>query len=308
MFVAVLVCGAVFFVGRTTRQESAPGSAGAMRGMLIQVAAGILFVLWAVLHTAAVSVKQVEAGHVVVVYQFGKIVSQKSEGLQIVAPWQTTRTESVQVQRHKFENIAAFSKETQDVFISVTLNYQVSPGAVQNLFRQVGPAWFDRLIEARVVNFFKEETVKYQSVEVAPNRESIRGAVRERLKTELEPFSITVVDLLIDNIEFRPEFKTAIENKQIAAQDALREQERVKQKQFEAQQVVETSRGKADAIKIEADGQAAANKALAASLTPEVIQFQAIQKLAGNIQIALIPSGQGVIIDPTSLFGTATKK
>jgi regulator of protease activity HflC (stomatin/prohibitin superfamily) len=132
--------------------------------------------------------------------------------------------------------------------------------------------------------------------------------VRERLKTELEPFSITVVDLLIDNIEFRPEFKTAIENKQIAAQDALREQERVKQKQFEAQQVVETSRGKADAIKIEADGQAAANKALAASLTPEVIQFQAIQKLAGNIQIALIPSGQGVIIDPTSLFGTATKK
>ncbi len=30
MFVAVLVCGAVFFTGRTTRNESAPGSAGAM--------------------------------------------------------------------------------------------------------------------------------------------------------------------------------------------------------------------------------------------------------------------------------------
>ena len=138
---------------------------------------------------------------------------------------------------------------------------------------------------------------------VGPNREAIRRAVQQRLSNELGPYSIQINDLLIDNIDFRPEFKQAIEQKQIAAQDALREQEKVKQKQFEAEQAVETAKGEANATRERANGQADANRALAASLTPEVIQFQAIQKLGDNIQIALIPSGQGVILDPATLLG-----
>jgi regulator of protease activity HflC (stomatin/prohibitin superfamily) len=230
-------------------------------------------------------------------------VGQEPEGLQFIMPWQDMRIESVQVQRYRFENITAFSYETQDVFFVATLNYSVSPEAVQMLFRTVGPRWFDRLIEPRVLNFFKEETVKYQTVEVGPNRETIRQAVRTRLAQELAPFSIEINDLLIDNIEFSEAFKAAIEQKQIATQDALREQERVKQRQFEAQQQIELARGEAESIRVRAEGQAEANRLLGQSLTPEVIQFQALQKLGGNVQIALIPSGQGIILDPTTLLG-----
>jgi hypothetical protein len=38
-------------------------------------------------------------------------------------------------------------------------------------------------------------------------------------------------------------------------------------------------------------------------ITPAVIQFQAHQKLGDNVQIALLPAGQGIIIDPTTLLG-----
>ena len=48
---------------------------------------------------------------------------------------------------------------------------------------------------------------------------------------------------------------------------------------------------------------AASAAGLAASLTPMLVQFQAMQRLADNLQIALIPAGEGVIIDPTSLLG-----
>ncbi len=127
--------------------------------------------------------------------------------------------------------------------------------------------------------------------------------MRERLRTELTPFSIEINDLLIDNIEFNAEFKAAIEQKQIATQDALREQERVLQRQFEAEQLVETAKGEAESIRVRAEGQAAANRLLAESLTPAVIQFEALQRLGDNIQIALIPAGQGIILDPTTLLG-----
>jgi prohibitin 2 len=300
---ATVICAFAFFVGRALKNESESGSPDAARGTLIMGAAVVAWVLWVGGHTAIASVRQIPAGNVAIVYQFGSIIGQRDEGLQFVAPWQTTRTENIRVQRQRFDNLTAFSQETQDVFISATLNYSVSPNAVQQLYRQVGPTWFDILVEPRVNDYFKQEVVSYETVEVAPNRENIRRAVLNRLSEDLGTFSITVNDLLIDEIDFQPEFKASIEQKQIATQDALREQERIRQRQAEADQAIETARGEAESIRVRAEGQAEANRLIGQSITPEVIQFQAIQALGDNIQIALIPSGQGVIIDPASLFG-----
>ncbi len=310
---AIIICGVVFLIGRAMRREAEPGSPEADRGMIVAVAAVIVFVLWVGAHTALTALKPIEAGSVGVVYQFGEIVGQKGEGLQFIAPWQELRTESIKVQRQRFDNISGFSQETQDVIVSATLNYRVDPGAVQNLYRTVGPNWFDTLVEPRINQFFKAETVKYNTVDIAPNREQIRLAVQAKLDEDLRQFSITVADLLIDNIDFTTEFKQSIEEKQIAAQNALREQERISQRQAEAQQGVESAkgeaeqereraRGAADAIRIRAEGQAEANRLLDASLTPQVIQYLAVDKLADDLDIALLPSGQGIIIDPATLL------
>jgi regulator of protease activity HflC (stomatin/prohibitin superfamily) len=304
VIIATIVCGAAFLVGRAIRAESQPKSPEADRGLLIMGAAVLVWVMWVGLHTGVSATRQVEAGHVAVVYQFGSIVGQRGEGLQFIAPWQSTATESIRVQRHRFEQVQAFSQETQDVFVVATLNYSVSPRAVQELFRAVGPNWFDVLVEPRVQDFFKQEVVQYQTVDVAPNREVIRTAVRDRLAEDLDQWSITVNDLLLDEVDFQPDFKLAIEQKQIATQDALREEERIRQSRAEADQRIEVERGEAEAVRIAAEAQAEANRLIAESITPEVIQFQAVQRLSDKIQIALVPSGQGVIIDPTTLVGS----
>lgn len=311
---AVVICGVAFLIGRAMRREAEPGSPESDRGMIVAVAAVIVFVLWVGAHTALTALKPIEAGSVGVVYQFGEIVGQKGEGLQFIAPWQELRTESIKVQRKRFDNISGFSRETQDVIVSTTLNYRVDPAAVQQLYRTVGPNWFDTLVEPRINQFFKAETVKYNTVDIAPNREQIRVDVQAKLDADLRQFSITVEDLLIDNIDFTSEFKQSIEEKQIAAQNALREQERISQRQAEAQQGIESAkgeaeqereraRGSADAIRIRAEAQAEANRLLDASLTAQVIQWLAVDKLADDLDIALLPSGQGVIIDPATLLG-----
>lgn len=60
---------------------------------------------------------------------------------------------------------------------------------------------------------FKDEVVKYKSVDIAPNREKIRQEVRKRLGQELSSHSIWVEDLLLDNVDFLPEFEEAIERR-----------------------------------------------------------------------------------------------
>src|SRR5262249_2363467 len=113
----------------------------------------------------------------------------RSARLQFVAPWRVVLLANIQVQRRVFDKLDAFSEESQHVFVIANLNVRVSPQTIQQLYLTVGPNLFNVLLESRVIQNFNDETVKYKSVEIAPNRENIRKAVRERLEKELSPFS-----------------------------------------------------------------------------------------------------------------------
>jgi regulator of protease activity HflC (stomatin/prohibitin superfamily) len=236
---------------------------------------------------------EIPAGHVGVVYQFGGITGQVADGFQTTWPWQSIRRASIQIQRATYElgqGNAAFSAESQDVFATATINYQVLPAAIQTLYREVGPDYEHVLIEQRVFQTFKEETVKFKAVDVAPNRETIRQRVRQRLTQQLEPYSIRVVDFQLGNLDFDPEFKVAVRNKVIAKQKAQQALNEVQQAKYEAQKV-----------RAAADGQARANLRLARSLTPELVRYTFVQKLAPNLSVIAVPSGS--IFNTTNLFG-----
>src|SRR5918992_1489524 len=79
------------------------------------------------------SFHSVDAGHVLVVRQFGEIVGQRGDGFQTIAPWQTAEDVSTQVESQRFQmddrNAAAegaiasgpaISEETQPVYAVVT--------------------------------------------------------------------------------------------------------------------------------------------------------------------------------------------
>lgn len=282
----------------------------------VAVALGVVIVVW----TVFAAFHQVPAGHVGVVYEFGAIVDQTDDGLQVIPPWRSLQNASVQVQSYAFTDdpgnvpsnvtvlgsgLDSFSQETQDVFINARLDIQVSPRDVQSLYRDVGPDYVNKLVPQRVTQIFKDETVRFSTVDIAPNRESIRESVEERIDQELEAFSIDVVALLIDDIDFQPEFKNAIEAKQVATQEALREEELVKKTEFQAQQQIALAEGEAGALIATAEGQAEANRLLDASLTDKVIQFKALELAFGPdspIEFALLPAGEGLIIDPSTLL------
>jgi regulator of protease activity HflC (stomatin/prohibitin superfamily) len=253
------------------------------------------------------SFHSVDAGHVLVVRQFGEIVGQRGDGFQTIAPWQSAEEVSTQVESQQFQmddrgSIAtkegairsgpAVSEETQPVYAVVTLNYRVSDQAIQELYTEVGSGYFAKVVAPRVFQVFKNETVKFRSVAVAPNREDIRGEVQAELDRQLEDFSIDVVDFLINDLEFPQAFTEAIERKQVATQDALAAQQKVAQSKAEAQQEIERARG-----------QAAAQRLRANALTTKNLQFEALQIFKENPpQIVFLPAGQGNLLDPSSLL------
>ena len=264
-----------------------------MRGRIVKLSVIIVLLVLLVISKPFVIVRAGEFG---VVYSFGSIIGQVEEGFHLIAPWHFVTHTNIRVQRAVLDKLQSFSQETQDVVVRASLNYQVSPKAVQNLFRTVGPDYYHVLIEPRVAQNFKDETVKYRSVDIAPNRENIRKAVRASLEKELSPYSIHIVDLLLDNIDFSPEFKRSIENKQIATQKALEEEQLVVAEKFKAQQRVEAEKGEGEAKLARAEKEALANQKLAASLTPLLVQQAMIDKLSAKIQLMVVPQGQNFLM------------
>jgi regulator of protease activity HflC (stomatin/prohibitin superfamily) len=290
-FCFVLAIGGIFFAFAVQEREYVGLAFG---GTL--VAALITFI--------AFGTKAVPAGHVGIVSSFGAIVDQIEEGVHFVAPWRSVDEVSVRIVSQSFDEMSSFSKESQDVFVTATLNTQVSPDKIQTLYREVGPDYFEVLIKPRVHQAFKDETVSYTSVEIAPNREKIRKNVRAKLEAELSKHSIAVQDLLIDEIRFSELFQGAIEEKQKQTQVALAEQEKVKAERSKAEQVIESARGKAEAVLINATKQAEANKVLAESLTPEYINYIYVSKLAPNVSVMMVPTNQPFLFDTKGLAST----
>ena len=207
--------------------------------MAIGAASGVFL-----LATVFFSFAQVNTGHVGVVRTFGRISGQINPGISLIAPWQSYDSVNVQVQKQTFNDLAAFSSETQSVKITTTVNYSVQPEDARSLIARVGTDWFDRLVPNNLNQAFKDEAVKFTAVDIAPNREVIRSAVLKALRDRLSPYSIRVNDLNIDNIEFSPQFEAAIEAKQEATQAALRAKAQVQQAQFEAQSRVARPRAR----------------------------------------------------------------
>ena len=276
----------------------------------IAVVLGLITVLVLGVTTLLFAWEPVGAGHVGVAYGVGgNIAGTRAEGDRFQLPWQSTRIISVQRAVYRPENkcsngqdncLDAFSDGNQDVFVSVTLNYHIDPKNVQELLRN-NPNYVDRTIRPRVNQFVKEETVKYGLTEVAAHREDIRKAVTNRLSLELAAASISAEDFFIDNIDFQQGFKEAIDRKVAAEQDALTEGNKVAVSEAQAKQKAAVAEGEANRLRIEAQGQADANDLLAASLTPQLLQFTAIQKLSDKISIMLLPSSGNFLIDPTKL-------
>ena len=121
-------------------------------------------------------------------------------------------------------------------------------------------------------------------------------SVRERITAELQAQSIVVDDVLLKDIHFDKPFEDAIEEKQIQSQNALAEEQKVAAEHQKARQAVEIATGQGDAALIKADKEAQANQLLTKSITPELVQYLTVQKLAPNVQVMMLPTGNQFIL------------
>lgn len=298
--VLTVLLGIVFWGGiawwATTRQDPAVVAVKSDRYAIpswipLAVAAAAAF-LWLAI-SAAMSLHTVGQREVAIVYNFsGTISGKKDPGVVTTAPWQHVKKENVGILHDEWNfdsNNAAVSIDQQKITALLSVNYQIDPAQVVDLYKRVGAAWKSIIIDARVPQVFKEVTATYTTPELTAKREQLRIDTKARLTAELTPYDIRVVDVFVRNLGFSQSYTDAIEAKQKQVQDALTAQAKVAEKEAVARQLVAEAEGEAKANIARARGEATANRLRQQSLTPLLIQQQAIEKINPNVQVIVCP-------------------
>jgi regulator of protease activity HflC (stomatin/prohibitin superfamily) len=206
------------------------------------------------------------------------------------------------------DSIQARTKDGQQVFIDASVIYSIDPAHLIDLHI----TWqnrFEDLVVRPVVRSAIRDAVSQFGVEeiVSTKRSELETMISETIRQGLASNNLMMNDFLLRNIRFSDEYAAAVEQKQIAEQLALQAQFVVQQKKQEAEQARQVAQGQADAAVIAAQGeaqaillkaqaQAQANDVLSKSLTPELLTYTYINKLAPNVQVMYLPSGTPLLL------------
>ncbi|MBN8558904.1 MAG: prohibitin family protein [Leptolyngbya sp. UWPOB_LEPTO1] len=246
----------------------------------------------------------VRAGERGVLMKFGAVQdSVLGEGIHFIVPIvETVEKLSVRVQSQEI-SAEASSKDLQDVYADVALNWHVLPQEANLIYQQIGnqQAVIDRIINPAIEEVLKAVMAKYTAEEIITKRGEVKTGVDQALTERLKPYHIAVDDLSLVHIHFTQRFSDAVEAKQVAEQE-------VKRAEFVALKAVKEAEAKANLAR----GEAEAQRLLQQTLTPELLQRQAIEKWNGSLPLVVGDESSTVLdlkkLMKTSLPGNAATK
>jgi regulator of protease activity HflC (stomatin/prohibitin superfamily) len=229
----------------------------------------------------------VNAGERGVLMQFGKVQEQVlGEGLHVIVPTvYSVKTLSVRVQKQE-SSAEASSKDLQDVFTDVALNWHIIPDEANAIFQQIGDEKevVARIIAPAVEEVLKAVMAKYTAEEIITKRGEVKAAVDEFLTLRLLTYHIAVDDISLVHVHFSQRFSDAVEAKQIAEQEA-------KRGEFLALKAVKEAEAKVNLAK----GEAEVQRLLQDNLTPELLERQAIEKWDGKLPLIVGDGGKNLL-------------
>ncbi len=208
------------------------------------------------------------------------------------------------------DSVAARTADGQEIYVDASVIYEINRDEVITVHIAWQDRYIDELVRPQSRGIIRNAVAQFKVEEVITSkRAEMIQQIYDTLKIKLEENGITLVDFVLRNITFSTEYAASVEQKQIAEQLALQAAYVVQQKQQEAQQAIETAKGQAESVKINAQGAADARliqaEAEAQALqminealkdNPDLLTYLYITKLAPNVQVIYLPSGQSYII------------
>jgi regulator of protease activity HflC (stomatin/prohibitin superfamily) len=324
----IFVGGIVLVVSRASRgRNTRPGIVTALLGLLLalvltSVSAGLVFIEP---NERAIVISAVESK--------GYRDEALQPGLRWIIPFmESVRTYSISRQNYTMsaiqmegeivgdDSIAARTSDGQEIFIDASVIFSIDPDKVIQVHIEWQDRYINELVRPLARGVIRDAVSQYGVEEVVTSqRDEMAQMITEDMAERLSENGLLLVEFVLRNITFSPEYAASVEQKQVAEQQAQQARFVVESKRQEAEQARQTAQGAADAAVIEAKGaaearliqaeaEATALELIAAAIqeNPAILQYQYINKLAPGIQVMLVPNDTPYLLPLPTLEPTGS--
>ncbi|KAH7113884.1 protein elicitor peat 2 [Dendryphion nanum] len=213
-----------------------------------------------------------------------------NEGTHFLVPW--LQRSIIYDVRTRPRNISTTtgSKDLQMVTLTLRVLHRPDVKALPKIYQNLGLDYDERVLPSIGNEVLKAIVAQFDAAELITQREAVSNRIRTDLLKRAQEFNIQLEDVSITHMTFGKEFTKAVEEKQIAQQEAER-----------ARFVVEKAEQERQANVIRAEGEAEAadtiSKAVAKSGDGLVLirrietQKDIAQLLSRNPNISYLPGG-----------------
>lgn len=253
------------------------GGKGMEKDITGKVAAG--FVVFAVLVVGLSSFFVVSPGEVAIKTRLGKIVDSYEEGLHLKLPLLESIIKfSIQIQRADIKT-QAFSKDLQTMNVHVVVNHRIQKGTAVSVYRNLGPNYVETVVDPTVQEIFKSIAAKFSAERIIADRNVLVEEINQSAKEKLMKQEIIVTDISVVDLDFTDQFLKAVEDKQVADQQAQMAGKLVEKAKRDAEQQIAKSRGEAEALRMQRE-----------QVTPALIELRKV-----DAQLKAIEKWNGVL-------------
>ena len=264
-------------------------------------------------------IKTVPTGYTGILTTFGKVEPNTvSAGVHVIAPWQKivkldNRTQKVSVETD------TFSKDIQQVKVSLAVNFCIDQATAQELYKTVGVNYYESIVLPRILENVKAVVAEYSAENLVAKRGELSDEILTRLTDDAAAYGINIISISVEDIDFTDEFTDAVERKQVASQNKLAAETEQAQKTMEeqaaadravisakakAEQDVIAANAELEVTKIQAEAalyagekEAEMNKRIAESLTPNLVKYYYIKQWEGVLPKTVLGEDNSFMIN-----------
>jgi len=213
-----------------------------------------------------------------------------NEGTHFLIPW--LQRAIIYDVRTKPRNISTTtgSKDLQMVSLTLRVLHRPDVKALPKIYQSLGQDYDERVLPSIGNEVLKAIVAQFDAAELITQREQVSNRIRADLLKRAQEFNIALEDVSITHMTFGREFTRAVEQKQIAQQDAER-----------ARFIVERAEQERQANVIRAEGEAESAETISRAVDKAgdgLIQIRRIdaakeiaQTLGNNPNVTYLPGG-----------------
>ncbi|MBW4527850.1 MAG: prohibitin family protein [Phormidium tanganyikae FI6-MK23] len=215
------------------------------------------------------SVIVIQTGEIGIVDLYGQISDQPlTPGLHLKNPLARLTTFSTQIREVK-ENLATPTKEGLMLNVDISVLYRIDPDKAKQLYQTVGTNYEEVILAPQVRSLIRGATASYELNTIyTSDREKLAQQLRENLNRTLRDRGIIVEETPLRNVKLPDSLEQSVQEKLKAEQDTHR-----------MKFVLDKERQEADRKRIEAQGNADAQKILSQGLTDQTLRFKQIEAM-----------------------------